>query len=72
MSCHNATSAFRLAWRLNFSWDVIATRRKHSRFTNAYEIPRIYKRLEQNQNNMKFCHKFDATPVGGLFTRLGT
>ena len=42
-SCHNGTSASTLAPSLNFSWDIITTRRNHSGFTDAYEIPKILK-----------------------------
>ena len=71
-SCHNGTSASPLAPCLSFSRDVITIRRKHSRFTNAYEILKTLKRPKYSQNNIRYCHKLDAQPMGDLFSRLGT
>ena len=70
-SCHNGTSASKLAACLSFSQDAITTRRNHSSFTNVYEKPNICHCPEHRQNKMKYCHKLDAQPKGGLFTRLG-
>ena len=71
-SCHNSTSASKLASCLSFSRDVFKTRGNQSSFTNANEKPNICKCPKHSQNNMEYCHKLDAQPMGGLSTRLGT
>ena len=52
-SCHNSTSASKLASCLSFSRDVITTRGNHSSFTNAYELPNKCNCPKHSQNNMK-------------------
>ena len=71
-SCHNSMSASKLAPCVSFGRDVNTNRRNHSSSNNAYEIPYICECPEHSQINMKYCHKLDAQPMGGLFTRLGT
>ena len=71
-SRHSSTSSSHLASCLSFNRDVITTREKHSSFTKAYEIPRTFNCLDYSQNNMRYCHKLDAQPMGDLFSRLGT
>ena len=72
-SCHNSMSASKLASCLSCSRDVMTTRGNNSSFfTNAYELPNICKCPEHSQNNLKYCQKLDAQPMGGLRTRLGT
>ena len=70
-SRHNSTSSSNLASCLSLSRDVITTR-NHSSFTNAYEILRIFNGPKLSRNNMRYCHKLDAQPMGDLFSRLGT
>ena len=70
--CHNSTSASTLAPCLNFSRDVITTKRKHSNFTDTFETSRTFNCHEHSQNNVRYCHKLDAQPMGDLFSRLGT
>ena len=71
-SCHNSASSSNLASCLSFSRDVITSRRKYSSFTNSYEIPRIFNCPEHSRNNIRYCHKLDAQPMGDLSSRLGT
>ena len=52
-SCHNCTSASILASCLNFSRDVITTRKNDSSLINANEIPKTFKCPEHSQNKMK-------------------
>ena len=52
-SGHDGTPTPTLAPRLGFSSDVIAIRRSHGTFTNAYEISNITTCPERCQNNMK-------------------
>ena len=53
---HNGTAASPLALCLNFSRDVIT----------------ILKCPKYSQNNIRYCQKLDAQPMGDLFSRLGT
>ena len=64
-------SASTLASCLNFNRNI-TTRRNHSSFTNAYEIPKVLKCPEQSQNNIRQCRKLDAQPMKDLFSRLGS
>ena len=52
-SGHDGTPTPTLAPRLGFSLDVIAIRRNHSTFTNAYGISNKVNCPEHCQNNMK-------------------
>ena len=70
-SSHNGTPTPTLAPRLGFNWDVIAIRRNHGTFTNAYEISNIINCPEHCQNNMKQLIQTRCTTHGRSFITRG-
>ena len=66
-SGHDGTPTSILAPCLCFRWDVIAIRRNHSTFTNAYEKSNIISCPEHCQNDIKEVIQTWCTPHGRSF-----